>query len=113
MKNCTVATAIHSDFNFAVHIRKKERGRIVSTLRVNNVPREYEAGGRADERKVTVHFSSALFRTRRCPESLSVSLVLPLFNARVHDCVPPVIQRFELRYEYIQPTRLPTKTQVY
>lgn len=74
---------------------RKNTSRIVSTLRVNNVPREYgrtrRGGGVEGKRKVTVHshpWSPGFISCRCCPESLSVSLVLPLFIARARGCVP-------------------------
>lgn len=72
-----------TDFNFVV--RKERTSRIVSTLPVNNVPSECGRRGRG-RRRAKSHgpFFPRLYIPR--PESLSVSLVLPLFIARARGC---------------------------
>lgn len=72
-----------TDFNFVV--RKERTSRIVSTLPVNNVPSECGRRGRR-RRRAKSHgpFFPRLYIPR--PESLSVSLVLPLFIARARGC---------------------------
>ena len=96
-KTAPPSMAIRSDFNFArAHAREKEKDVAVlfQPFALTTSPDEREqkkkGGGRTRrEEKVTVHFPPALFRANhplhpsRCPESLSVSLVLSLFTARV------------------------------
>lgn len=66
--------------------RARERTlRIVSILRVNNVPRECVQRGGEKSQPILPRVPAVL-RVRRCPESRSVSLVLPLV-ARARGCV--------------------------